>query len=63
MTPDLASVLATDTVVDAGRQMLGNEIRHLVITTVDGSTVGLVSMRDVLAVLSDEVRSPAPASS
>jgi CBS domain-containing protein len=56
MTPDLASVLANESILDAGRRMLGNEIRHLVVTTVDGSTLGLVSIRDVLAVLSDEAR-------
>jgi CBS domain-containing protein len=60
MTPDLASVLASETILDAGHRMLGNEIRHLLVTTAGGSTVGLVSVRDVLAVLSDEVRPRVP---
>lgn len=60
MTPDLASVLASESILDASHRMLGNEIRHLVVTTVGGSTVGLVSIRDLLAVLSDEVRPRVP---
>lgn len=50
MTPDLASVPATTTVADARDCMLANEIRHLVVLR-NGTTLGLISIRDVLAAL------------
>jgi CBS domain-containing protein len=48
MTPDLESVPATATIAEAEECMLANEIRHLVVTK-DGKTLGLISIRDVLA--------------
>jgi CBS domain-containing protein len=51
MTPELASVPATATIVDARERMLEHEIRHLGVAKGD-TTIGLISMRDVLAALS-----------
>jgi len=50
MTADIDAVPETMTIGEAAREMLGNEIRHLVVTR-DGQTVGVISSRDVLAVL------------
>ncbi|MEW6470900.1 MAG: CBS domain-containing protein [Actinomycetota bacterium] len=50
MTPDIDAVPETTPIADAAREMLRNEIRHLVVTR-DGKTVGLISSRDALAVL------------
>lgn len=50
MTPDIESVPATATIAEAEQHMLANEIRHLVVTQ-DGKTLGLISMRDVLAAM------------
>jgi len=50
MTPDVDFVPELTTIADAGREMIRNEIRHLAVTR-DGATVGLISSRDVLAVL------------
>ncbi len=50
MTADIDGVPDRTTIADAGREMLRNEIRHLAVTR-DGTTVGLISSRDVLAVL------------
>lgn len=50
MTADLAVVPSTATVREAAKAMLAYEIRHLGVTT-DEMVIGIVSMRDVLAVL------------
>ena len=50
MTPDIASVPPTATILAARDRMLENEIRHLVVTKGE-TTIGLISMRDVLAAL------------
>ncbi|HKY75388.1 MAG TPA: CBS domain-containing protein [Acidimicrobiia bacterium] len=50
MTPDIDGVPEMTTIAEAGRRMLRNEIRHLAVTR-DGRTVGVISSRDVLAVL------------
>lgn len=50
MTADIDSVPEMTPIVEAGRRMLGNQVRHLAVTR-DGRTVGLISSRDVLAVL------------
>jgi CBS domain-containing protein len=50
MTPDIASVLPTATILEAQERMLENEIRHLVVIK-GGTTIGVLSMRDVLAAL------------
>ena len=50
MTPDIASVPPTATILEARDRMLENEIRHLVVTKGE-TTIGLISMRDVLAAL------------
>ena len=50
MTPDVDTVDGGTTIRYAAEEMLGNEIRHLAVT--DGRrTVGLISIRDLLAVL------------
>jgi CBS domain-containing protein len=54
MTPDLASVSSTETVLGAANVMLSHEFRHLVVTS-PSATVGVVSIRDVLAVLADNI--------
>jgi CBS domain-containing protein len=51
MTPDLASVTADATIGHAMDRMLANEIRHLVVTR-GAATIGLISIRDVAAMLS-----------
>lgn len=52
MTPDIDTVDGGTTIRYAAQEMLGNEIRHLAVT--DGKkTVGLISIRDLLAVLSN----------
>lgn len=53
MTPDLASAASTETILSAAHLMLANEIRHLAVT-VGSATVGVVSIRDVLAALADD---------
>lgn len=50
MTADLACAAPAETVLDVGLRMLDNEIRHLPLVD-DGVVVGVVSARDVLAVL------------
>jgi CBS domain-containing protein len=55
MTTDLAFIAATDTIVAAANLMLANEIRHLAVTAAS-TTIGIVSMRDVLALFADEAR-------
>lgn len=55
MTPEPASVASSDPILAVADHMLGSEIRHLVVTK-NNTTVGVVSMRDVLAVFADERR-------
>ena len=50
MTADVDAVPEMTTIAEAGRRMLRNEVRHLAVTR-DGKTVGVISSRDVLAVL------------
>jgi CBS domain-containing protein len=50
MTAEVDAVDEMTTIGDAAREMLRNEIRHLAVMHGD-HTVGLISMRDVLAVL------------
>ena len=52
MTADIDGVPEMTTIVEAAREMLRNEIRHLAVTR-DGQTVGLISQRDVLAILAN----------
>ena len=52
MTPDLATIDHDDTIRHAADIMLADEIRHLAVTK-DATTIGLVSIRDVLAVFAD----------
>lgn len=59
MTPDIASLPATATVLDARERMLENEIRHLVVRRGE-TTIGLVSMRDILASLPAERHGSGP---
>jgi CBS domain-containing protein len=55
MTPDLALVSSADTILNAADAFLAHDIRHLAVTT-GSATVGVVSIRDVLAALADESR-------
>ncbi|HEV8627028.1 MAG TPA: CBS domain-containing protein [Acidimicrobiia bacterium] len=48
MTPDIASVAPTATILEARERMVENEIRHLLVSKGE-TTMGLVSMRDILA--------------
>jgi CBS domain-containing protein len=50
MTPDVDTVDGGTTIRYAAQEMLGNEIRHLAVRD-GGRTVGLISIRDLLAVL------------
>jgi len=50
MTADVDGVPELTSIAEAGRRMLRNEIRHLAVTR-DGDVVGVISSRDVLAVL------------
>ena len=50
MTPDIASVPPTATILEARDRMVENEIRHLLVSK-DETTIGLVSMRDILALV------------
>ena len=48
MTPDIASVAPSASILEARQCMLENEIRHVAVVE-HGKTIGLISMRDVLA--------------
>jgi CBS domain-containing protein len=48
MTPDIASVAPTATILEARERMVENVIRHLLVSKGE-TTMGLVSMRDILA--------------
>jgi predicted transcriptional regulator len=50
MTADVDTVANTASIGEAVREMVRNEIRHLVVTRDDRAT-GLISMRDVVAAL------------
>ncbi|HVW35457.1 MAG TPA: CBS domain-containing protein, partial [Acidimicrobiia bacterium] len=50
LTPEIDAVPEMTPIVEAGREMLRNEIRHLALARGD-RTVGVISIRDVLAVL------------
>jgi CBS domain-containing protein len=50
MTGDLVTARSTDSIASVGRLMLDAGVRHIVIRD-DDTVVGLVSIRDVLAVL------------
>lgn len=52
MSADIARVQLTDTISDAARRMLEDNIRHLAVTRGD-VVVGVVSMRDVLTIYSN----------
>jgi CBS domain-containing protein len=52
MTPDVDTVPDTATIAQTAREMLRNEIRHVAVIRGD-RTVGIVSIREVLAVLSE----------
>jgi uncharacterized protein (DUF2267 family)/CBS domain-containing protein len=53
MSPDVVYASSTDTIRDVGRRLLEHGIRHLAVNRGD-TIIGVVSMRDVLAVYSDE---------
>jgi CBS domain-containing protein len=56
MTSDLVAARPTDSIASVGRLMLDAGVRHIVIRE-DDTIVGLVSIRDVLAVLLGHDRS------
>lgn len=53
MTDDLATLDADDTVMDAALVMATQEIRHVIVVE-DQQVIGVASVRDVLAVVSEE---------
>jgi CBS domain-containing protein len=53
MTPDVDTVPETATIGATAKEMLRNEIRHVAVSRGD-RTVGIVSIRDILAVLSED---------
>ena len=57
MTPDLATVDVRESVLRAAERMLANEIRHLVVLS-GATAVGVISVRDVLGVLADQIAEP-----
>jgi CBS domain-containing protein len=57
MTLDLASAAPSEPMLAVAARMLDNEIRHLPMID-DGVVVGVVSERDVLRVLIDELSRP-----
>jgi CBS domain-containing protein len=63
MSVDLVSVPAETTIAEVARLMLDARIRHVLVRDTgdrddpdDGPVIGIVSMRDVVAVLLDDVR-------
>jgi CBS domain-containing protein len=56
-TCDLVSADRDSTVIDAARLMVGYGIRHVPVASDDGRIIGMVSARDVLRVLVDEIDS------
>jgi CBS domain-containing protein len=54
-TGDLVSADRDSTVIDAARLMVGYGIRHVPVVSDDGRVIGMVSARDVLRVLVDEI--------
>lgn len=52
MTAEIDTVPETATIAATAREMLRNEIRHVVVTRGERA-VGIVSIRDILAVLAD----------
>lgn len=57
-TPELVGADRDSTVVDAARLMVGYGIRHVPVVTDDEHIVGMVSARDVLRVMVDQITSP-----
>jgi CBS domain-containing protein len=55
MTADLVTLSVADTVLDVADLMLTNEIRHVLVLA-GRSTVGVVSIREVLMVMIDAAR-------
>jgi CBS domain-containing protein len=53
MTPDVDTVPETATIGETAQEMLRNEIRHVAVSRGE-RTVGVVSIRDILAVLSED---------
>ena len=52
MSSDLVTVEPEESVVDAARRMRDDQIRHLPVLE-DGAIAGMISMRDLFAVLID----------
>jgi CBS domain-containing protein len=55
MTEDIASVAPDESIMRSVLLMLDNEIRHLPVIE-DGVVIGVVSARDALRALADEVQ-------
>jgi CBS domain-containing protein len=54
MSPQLVTIPAGATVLQAARRMLDADVRHLVVVDDDDDVVTVISMRDLFAVLVDE---------
>jgi CBS domain-containing protein len=58
MSNDLVTVAPDDELVTAGRRMVEAQVRHLPVIG-EGQIAGIVSMRDLFAVLVDDAHDPA----
>jgi CBS domain-containing protein len=57
MSNDLVMAAPDDSVLEAARMMEGAQVRHLPVLD-DGRIAGIVSMRDLFAVLLDQIHEP-----
>jgi CBS domain-containing protein len=57
MSGDLVTVAPDDSVIEAARRMQDGQVRHLPVLD-DGQIAGIVSIRDLFAVLVDEIHDP-----
>ena len=59
MTSDPVTIEPDASIQDAARIMFDKWFRHLPVTTSDGKVVGIISMRDLLTLLSQGMEEPA----
>jgi CBS domain-containing protein len=60
MTDDVASIAEGQPIAEAAEAMADNEIRHLVVLDDEEQPAGIISLRDIIAVLLEELRSEDP---
>lgn len=58
MTPDPVTVDPDSSIQDAAKIMFDKWFRHLPVTTADGKVVGIISMRDLLTLVSEGMEEP-----